>query len=378
MTADPRPLIAHVIYRLQVGGLENGLVNLLNHLPEDRFRHAVVVLTEATDFAQRIRRKDVTVHALDKREGHDTGVFGRFRRLLRDLRPDIVHTRNLAALELQPVAWQAGIRGRVHSEHGWDTFDPDGRKRRYRLIRRLSRLFVQRYIPLSQEIETYLVRACGIPRKKITRIYNGVDLTRFRPDPAARGRLPFGADPGAFIVGTVGRMHGVKDQITLARAFVHARQRDPALRLRLVMLGEGPLRADCLGVLRNAGCAEEAWLPGERDDVADILPGLDLFVLPSRAEGISNTVLEAMACGVPVVATAVGGNPELVADRATGRLVAPRDPQALAGAIVDYARDPALARSHGAAGRARAAAEFALDRMVARYADIYGSLLKEH
>src|SRR5207237_9166164 len=135
--------------------------------------------------------------------------------------------------------------------------------------------------------------------------------------------------------GTVGRMQEVKDQLTLARAFVELLQRSPqaATRLRLVMVGDGPLRKQVADILNQAGWGALAWLPGERDDVPQIMRGFDLFVLPSLAEGISNTILEAMASGLPVVATSVGGNAELVESGRTGQLVPRSDPEAMAHAI---------------------------------------------
>jgi glycosyltransferase involved in cell wall biosynthesis len=169
-------------------------------------------------------------------------------------------------------------------------------------------------------------------------------------------------------------MEVVKDQITLARAFVRTLQRDPGLasRVRLIMVGDGPLRADVERVLQEAGVAHLAWLPGARNDIPDILRGLDCFVLPSRGEGISNTVLEAMASGLPVIATDVGGNPELVEPGKTGELVPPGDAELMAHKILSYAADPARARLSGRAGRARVERLFSLTSMVGAYHDLYG------
>jgi glycosyltransferase involved in cell wall biosynthesis len=127
--------------------------------------------------------------------------------------------------------------------------------------------------------------------------------------------------------------------------------------------------------LRQAGVDSIAWLAGDRSDVPKLLAGFDLFVLPSIAEGVSNTILEAMATGLPVLATRVGGNPELVEDRTTGRLVPAADSAALAAAMLDYLHDPETGRSHGAAGRARVERQFSLERMVADYDKLYGQLL---
>lgn len=135
---DERPLVAHIIHRLDVGGMENGLVNLINHMPAERYRHAIVCMTRYTDFSQRIHRDDVSLHALHKREGKDLGVHRRLHRLLRSLRPAIVHTRNLATLEAQATAAAAGVRARIHGEHGWDIGDLDGARTKHRLMRRLA------------------------------------------------------------------------------------------------------------------------------------------------------------------------------------------------------------------------------------------------
>ena len=370
-----QPLIAHVLYRFDVGGLENGVVNLINNMPADKYRHAVIALDDVTEFRQRLRRADVEVIALKKNPGHGVKLYPRLFRLFRELRPAIVHTRNLAALEAVIPAWAAGVPVRIHGEHGRDLDDLDGSSRKYRWIRRVYRPFVNRYIALSRDLEGYLTTAIGIPERCVTQIYNGVDARRFKPREQARVAIdgyPFN-DPLLWTVGTVGRMAHVKDQLTLARAFVRALETDRALqeRLRLVMIGDGPLRAQCAAILEQAGLSTHAWLPGTRDDVADVLRRLDCFVLPSLAEGISNTILEAMATGLPVIATNVGGNSELIAHDQTGELVPAGDDEALARQILACARDPERARAFGRGGRLRVERLFSLEAMVEQYTNLY-------
>ncbi len=378
---DSRPLVMHVVYSFRVGGLENGVANLINRLPAARFRHAVVALTDcSSEFCERVRRKDVEFVSLHKPPGHALRLYPTLHRLFREWRPAIVHTRNLAALEAAVPAWTAGVPVRIHGEHGWDMADPDGTRRRFRLMRRLYRPFVTHYVALSAHLQSYLERGVGVAPARVTRLTNGVDTQRFHP--AADGlREPLPGSPfnasGVRVIGTVGRLQAVKDQVNLVRAFALLRRETPAeaQRLRLIIVGDGPLRPAVEAEIARAGIGDQVWLAGERSDVPAMLRGMDLFVLPSRAEGISNTVLEAMASGLPVVATAVGGNPELVVPGSTGALVPPGDSRALAGAIAPYVVDEALARAHGMAGRHIVENQYSIDGMVARYASLYDSLL---
>jgi len=373
------PLIAHVVHGFSVGGLENGLVNLVNCMPAQRWRHAVVSLTSVCGrFAERVQRRDVEFIELDKRPGHLVRDYPRLYRLFRRLRPAVVHTRNLAALEAAVPAWAAGVPVRIHGEHGWNKQDPDGRRRRYQYVRRLYRPFVGRYVALSRHLEDYLEAKVGVPAERISQIYNGVDTEAFRPVEARKrvSGCPFG-DPADFIVGWVGRMDPVKDLPSLVNAFSQALRRsaEAARRLRLVLVGEGPMRETVERIVEQRVLRDRVWLAGERSDIAEVMRGLDCFVLPSLGEGISNTILEAMATQLPVVATRAGGNTELIEPGMTGLLVPPGDTEALAGALLSYFTGRAMARRHAKAARRVAEARFSLNRMVADYCSLYEGAL---
>jgi sugar transferase (PEP-CTERM/EpsH1 system associated) len=378
--ADHRPLVLHLVYRFDTGGLENGIVNLINHMPGAAYRHAVVALTEAMPaFSRRIQRDDVEIVSLHKAPGHGWTMYPQLHALFRRMRPAILHTRNLAALEFQVPALLAGVPVRIHGEHGRDVGDYDGSSLKYQWLRRAYRPFVQHYFALSRDLAGYLVAKVGVPPQRVTQVYNGVDAARFHP--AAAGPRPIPgcpfAAPAHWLVGTVGRMQTVKDQPTLARAFVRALELAPELRgrLRLVMVGDGPLREQVRAILHAAAADELAWLPGERDDVPEVMRGLDCFVLPSLAEGISNTILEAMACGLPVIATDVGGNAELVRHGGTGEVVPASDVSAMAHSMVRLARDPARAAALGRSGRAEAEQKYSMQTMVATYQGVYDQQL---
>jgi sugar transferase (PEP-CTERM/EpsH1 system associated) len=375
---DTRPLIAHVMYRFDTGGLENGVVNLINHMPENTYRHAVISLTTITDFKDRIKRKDVEFYALDKKPGHAIWIYPQLYRLFRQLKPAIVHSRNLAALEVTVPALFAGVKVRIHGEHGRDVGDLDGTNKKYQWIRRVYSPFVKHYLALSKDLAQYLTHTIGISKKRVAQIYNGVDAAKFYP---ASSRLPISDCPfnedGLWLIGTAGRMQTVKDQTNLAHAFVEALKIAPELtaKLRLVMVGEGPLRKDSSAILQTAGIQHLAWLPGERADVADIMRGLDCFVLPSLGEGISNTILEAMACGLPVIATAVGGNIELVVEGQSGMLVPAATPNALAKAILSLALHPERSRKMGLHGRQLVEKNYSMEAMVGSYQRLYDKTL---
>lgn len=371
-----RRLIAHVMFRLDVGGLENGVVNLINNLPEDRFRHAVVCIDKATDFRKRIQKADVDIVEIHKRPGRDPAALWRLYRAFRRLRPDIVHTRNLGALDALLPSMLAGVRRRIHGEHGWDVNDLCGTNSKLKWLRRLHSPLVTDYVTVSRDLQRYLVEQVGIAPRRIRQIYNGVDTERFSlavDKSAVRATLDAGLSDESVVIGTVGRIEPVKDHAGLVDAFAKLIRARPALadRARLAIIGDGALRDSLLTAAEDAGISELCWLPGHRDDISALLRSLDVFVQPSLAEGISNTVLEAMASGLPVVATRVGGNVELVHDGETGRLVPSGDPNALAAALGDYLADPVMRAQHGATARQLTVDEFSFPAMMRNYAALY-------
>lgn len=373
------PLVAHIIDRLVVGGMENGLVNLINNTAPDRYRHAVVCLRYADQFRSRIRDENIRIYSLEKKAGKDVAVYARLWRCLKQLRPTIVHTRNLPTVDTAPVAAAAGIRWRVHGEHGRDVIEAEGDNLKYNALRRVMSPMIQSYIAVSRDLAGWLHHSVGVDRRKIRQIYNGVDNEKFCPPSHGRLPLPCGdfSSPDTVVIGTVGRLEPIKDQMTFVRAFIELCRiaPDQAPSLRFVMIGEGSLLDGARQLLREAGLEKQAWLPGRRDDIAELLRAIDVFVLPSINEGISNTIIEAMATGLPVVATDVGGNGEIVVDDVTGRLVPAQNPQAMAAALRDYILSPALRKEHGHSGRTRVAENFSLHKMVEGYLAVYDELL---
>jgi len=369
-----------VINRLDIGGLENGLVNLLNLLPANRYRQAVVCLSGVNPrFLERIRARDVEVLSLDKRPGKDLRAYARMYRTLRRLRADVVHTRNLGTMDMQWVAAAARVPHRVHGEHGWDASDPRGLNRKSLLIRRGCRPAIQRYLAMSRDIARWLVEAVGVPQRSVFQIYNGVDTEKFSPEGRVPADFPWtGSQRSSMVVfGTVGRLDPVKNQRALLEAFagLNRHRKVDAPEARLAIVGGGPLLAELQDQARQLGIADKVWLPGPRDDIADTLRAIDVFVLPSINEGISNTLLEAMATARPVIAGAVGGNVEIVRPGETGHLYAPSDPTALANAMAGYLESPALRASQGQDARRHVRDKFSIEAMINGYVSFYDSVI---
>jgi len=367
--------IVHIVHRFDTGGMENGMVNLFNTLPPDRYRHTVVALTDYSDFRHRITAQRVDFYALNRPPGHSLGWTVCLWKLLRKLKPDLVHTRNLAALEAQFVTAAAGFRATVHGEHGLDVFDLYGRNWKYNLLRRAARPFVSNYITVSRDLESWLRSVIRVPPRKLNQIYNGVDSQKFHP---RNGSRPEFAHPESIVFGSVGRMAEVKDYPLLTRAFIQLMRQQPerAARARLAIVGDGPTREACIEMLQGAGLSHLAWLPGTRDDIADIMQMFDVFVLPSKNEGISNTILEALASGLPVIATAVGGNLELVEEGVNGLLVTPGDVAEMVQALLFYLDTPVRIAEHGETARRQAVQRFSIPAMAEAYAAVYDQTLQ--
>ena len=377
-----RPLIVHVLHRLDTGGMEQIAVSVISGT-RDKYRHAVVCLDGFGAMRSRIADPDVACVSLDRQPGKDWGCYFRLWATLRRLKPDLVQTYNLGTLDVAPIAWLTGTRKVVHAEHGRDVADPDGRNRKYRLMRRGLQPFITCFVAVSGDLETWLRDDIGIAPMKVTCIRNGVDTDRYIPlarPTQPRAALGAFAPPGTLLIVNVARLDAVKDQVGLLAAFRMLRDANPgfAARLRLAIVGEGIERPRIEAEIARQqfdGCVK---LLGNRDDVPAILAGSDVFVLSSVAEGIPLTVLEGMAAGLPVVATHVGGVGEVVVDGATGTLVAPSNPAALADTLRKYVDDESLRLQHGRAGRERVEKHFSLPVMLSAYCELYDGLLAGH
>ena len=354
--------VVHIIDSLGLGGLEKGVVTLANNTSAD-IRHTILCLRTSGPSARRLP-DDAAVIAMGKSAGNSLAFLRRLAAEINRLAPDVVHTRNWGGMDGILAARMASMKNIVHGEHGWDLADSLGQSRKRRLVRRALSLATCEFIAVSQAIKAWLeedVRIC----RPVTQIYNGVDTELFRAD-GDRGALrrELGLSANSMLIGIVARLDPIKDHPTLLRAFAGIANRHPDAHL--VVAGDGPARP----ALERHGVRQVHFL-GSRSDIPDLLRGLDLFVLTSLNEGISNTILEAMASGLPVVASRVGGNPELVREGVDGMLFPAGNVENLAKCLDRYLGDENSRRKHGKNARERALEKFSVQAMVAQYEEVW-------
>jgi len=366
-----RPIrILHVLHAFSAGGLENGVVNLINGSPE-HFVHELCLLSRKGEFTDRLTRP-VLVHEMNKSAGNGMRIILQLRELFRTCNADIIHTRNWAAFDGVMAACLAPRPVLIHGEHGRDISDPFGQIYRRNLARRVLAFRAKKFVAVSRELYTWLKRTVRIPPNKLTFIPNGVDMDRFSPGRDSKLRAELGIGEDEFVIGSVARLDPVKNHIGLIQAVQLLQHR--GCPVRLVIVGDGPLRAEIECCLRRSSFTYEPVLLGYRPDVERIYRMFDIFVLNSFAEGMSNTLLEAMASELPVICTAVGGNAELVTHGRTGILVPAGADQTLADAIEQYLISPHDRKSYAADARRFAVNTFSIRRMIDAYSALYESV----
>jgi sugar transferase (PEP-CTERM/EpsH1 system associated) len=371
---NQRIKVLHVVHSFNVGGLENGVINLVNESDDEHFIHEICCMTTSGDAESRLQ-KSVKIHEMHKRPGNDWRMIPKLTHLITELKPDIVHTRNWGTIDAIAAAKIKGVSAIIHGEHGWNMDDPLGHNFKRRIVRRiLSGAAVDRFVAVSEDIRKWMIDSIGIKDSKIAKILNGVDTKRFCPGDKNGARRALGFSEKDVLIGTVGRLDPIKDQQLLLQAFsgLQGDRKD----LRLILIGDGPERRSLESVKEKLSCKDRIVFLGERNDVDKLLPALDVFVLTSKNEGMSNTILEAMAAGLPIVATSVGGNLELVTQDKTGFFFEPGDIRGLTEALKFYMEHEEERRLHGGNGRSKAEQHFSLNRMVEEYESLYTSLFK--
>jgi sugar transferase (PEP-CTERM/EpsH1 system associated) len=367
---EPGLHVMHLLYMLGIGGMEVGVVKLANRLPPS-FVTSICSSVPADDLKKRLN-PDVKLYELNRRRGNDPRFVLALYRLLRRVKPDVLHTHGWGTLcEGIAAARLAAVPYVVHGEHG--TMDLRGRNRP---VQRWVWGRCDRVLSVSSRLAERMAAETGFALGRIQTIRNGVDLARLSGGNRTNGRRMLGLNEADLVIGTVGRLVPVKNQDLLLRALAQLRQR--GLTFRAVIVGDGPLRSTLQQAAASCGIGDCVRLAGHHENIPDALAAMDIFVLSSDSEGLSNTIVEAMAAGLPVVATHVGGADELVSHGVTGLLAPPRDPEALAAALEELASDPARRHLFGAEARRTATTRFSVERMVNDYAQMYRAVSRRN
>jgi sugar transferase (PEP-CTERM/EpsH1 system associated) len=358
--------VLHVIPQLGIGGTENGVLNIMEYFGNE-IEQSICAMRRCDATSPRIVALGDKVSVIGSRKFAINQLAERFRRL----KPDVVHSRNWGAIESVLAARLAGVPGVIHSEHGYELGMENGLPLRQRAFRALSYRAAGAVVTVSEELRKFHSAQAWISPRKMRVIPNGVNTKRYKPDAQARAaiRKELAIEPNAIVVSTIGRLIALKDHRSFINAMRTVTESVPGVIGMIV--GDGPERENLSRQIAESGLERKVIMAGERQDVNALLAASDLFCLPSKLEGMSNTILEAMAAGLPTIATFVGANPELVVEGETGALVPVGDTTALAKTISDFVSAPGLLARAGAMARERVLKNFSLDLMMHRYRELY-------
>jgi sugar transferase (PEP-CTERM/EpsH1 system associated) len=366
----------HLVYSLDPGGLENVVVNLVNMLSRNRFKPYICCFEPGGILKHRVE-DDVEIIELKKIHRHEFSLCFRLRALFRAKDIHIVHTHNWGTCCDGIIgAKLARIPIVIHQEHG--TFvDTVGAKKRRIIGERIVLRYVDQVITPSEDLKKKMVKILKLPDESIKVILNGVDMKKFSPslEKRKKKRKELNISDDEMVVGTVGRLEPVKNQKMLLEVIPDIVMRFPNVKVLLV--GDGVLKKELIDIAETLRIKDKVMFLGVRADVPEILTAIDVFILPSLTEGISIAILEAMACGLPVIATDVGGNPEIVIHEHTGMLVPLSKPEALSHALKVLLGDVNIRVKYGDNARKMVEEKLSLQKMVREYEEVYEMLIKK-
>lgn len=363
--------VTHFVENLERGGLERVVIELIRAQRERGHQCRVICLFHHGKLAGELREQGVDVQAIGKRAGFDLAAVGRARRLLQRHPRTVLHTHNgMSNYYAGLASWRLPLLRRVNTYH---SMPPEQASGRAEWLYRTSLRHTDVLAAVSELARRRFEAQGVVTRGKMVTVPNGIQLERFAPVSAehhVRLADELGAPREARLLGTVGRLHPAKDQANLIRAFTRVGQAHPLVRL--VLIGDGALRDELKALAQTEGLADRIHFLGDRGDVPDLLRGLDLFVLSSRTEGYSMALLEACATALPIVATDVGGNSEIVRDGVNGRLVPAENPHALAEGMLDLLDTPERLASMGREGHDWVRGRGSFRAMADAYDALYG------
>lgn len=368
----PDPLhVAHVVYSLNVGGLERNVVNQIREGQKLGQRVSILCTEDPGTLAPLAESLGARILALGKRPGVRLDFITHVRSALRHLRPHVVHTHHVGLLfYTAPAAFSLRTPLLVHTEHGKVNY----RNWRLRWLGRIGGSFVQRYYCLNRDMADWVAAHAIASPRKLRVIHNGIRTEDYAsPEGSAEVRRALGIAPTSPVVGTVARLHEIKRLDVLIRAF--ARVQNHLRDAHLLLVGEGPLRSELQALANQLGLADRVHLVGFHARPQPYLHAMNCFALSSRSEGTPQGVLEACVAGIPVIASRVGGLPELLEHRRTGLLFPVGSEADLAAGILELLTVPEFARQLAEAARAEVSQRFDVARMAREYHADYVTLL---
>lgn len=360
--------VMHLLPNLEIGGMENGVVNLVNHIDCGKFRISICCLNHSGPMIDRVLPGRAKVLEINQKPGKAYSLPFRLSRLFRQEKVDVVHTHNYyTGIYGIPGARFAGAVA-IHGQHGFD-YDPVRQVIARKTKERLLCVLADHITCVSPSLKDVLCVQMGIRPHKVSVIVNGVDFERFTNSGFRRHlRQRLEIDDDCVVIGSVGRLHYQKNYELLIRAFA---QVNKISRSVLLLVGEGQERSKLEALAANLNIAENVLMVGEKNNIPEYLAVMDIFVLPSLLEGMSNTILEAMCAGLPVIASNIGGNPELVYNGESGLLFQSDSLDALTERIERLLYDSSLREKMGENAMKIAGERFSIQAMVSRYEALY-------
>ncbi len=358
----------HVVYGLKVGGLENVVVNLVNTLDRTRFNPVVCSMSSHRDLTTILKKGHIKTIHLNYNGRHVKYLLPiRLAGLIRREKVKILHTHNLAGFIYGvPAGIIAGVPVIIHTEHGCNF--PE--KHLIVFLRKIFSKFIDQIVLVSYNLRKAFFSFEKMDETKMTVIWNGIDEKRFgRKFEKNRLRSQYRYQQDDLLVGIVARLEPIKNHIMLLRGIRRVLQDVPGCRL--LVIGDGSERERLVDLSKELDLQKYVRFFGERNDIPELLSIIDLFVLVSLSEGISLTLLEAMATGLPIIATKVGGNPELIRDGINGILIESGDENRLVAAIIEMLKNPVKRRTMGQQGYGLFQKYYTLDTSTKQYEQLY-------
>ena len=370
--------VMQLVSALNFGGLEMLVVDLADKLDKHRYEPVVCCL-QMGPLIERIRDKEIKLIHIEKKPGLDYGLILKLAKIVKQERIDILHSHNKAVLLYGVLAAKIAGTPLIHTRHGRGIVEQFNILSRKMLMRRTLYHLVDLIVSVSHDAAKAALQIYRVPKKRLITIHNGVNVEKYSKRLSAvdiqQIKQRIGIGEHDLVIGNVARLSLEKAHDTLLEAFAIIRQNIE--NVKLVIIGDGPMRGELEAMTVALGVASDVLFLGMRRDIPELLNLFDVFVLSSVTEGVSLTLLEAMSAELPIVATNVGGNPEVVLDEVTGIVVPPENSKSLANAIVRILTNRQVARKMGQAGKKRVIKHFSLECMVRSYEDIYDFVLAE-